>query len=259
MRFVYVFMLSMMALPVWADLQTDMINDKLDRLDREMTLLQKKVYGSPAAAKRAEDGDGNLNDLYNQIDEQSKLITDLTRKVEELSFETEQLKEQLHKINSDVDIRFQEMAKQPEKPVEKKTSKTEKSDKKESDKEAYDKAYQLLVKGKYAESEKALSEFLKKYPDSSLAGNANYWLGETYYVRGQYEVAVGIFSDGLTKYEKSAKAPDNLLKLGLTMAQLKKKTEACGFFKLLPEKFPKASSTLKQRAKQESKKLSCQP
>jgi len=248
-------MASVVALPVFADLQTDMINDKLDRLDREMTLLQKKVYGAPGSVKRSDDGDGNLNEVYNQIEEQSKLITDLTQKVEELSFETDKLKEQLQKINADVDMRFQEISKPQEKP----TSKTDKSDKKISDKEAYDKAYQLLVKGKYAESEQALSEFLKKYPDSSLAGNANYWLGETYYVRGQYEVAAGIFSDGLTKYEKSAKAPDNLLKLGLTMAQLKKNTEACGFFKLLPTKFPKASSTLKQRAKQESKKLSCQP
>ena len=117
-----------------------------------------------------------------------------------------------------------------------------------SDKEAYDNAYALLVKTKYPEAEQAFTAFLKDYPDSKLVGNANYWLGETYYVRGQYDVAAGIFSDGLTKYEASPKAADNLLKLGLTMAKLEKKKEACGFLTLLPQKYPKANQTLKQRA-----------
>ena len=59
------------------------------------------------------------------------------------------------------------------------------------------------------------------------------------------------------KYEKSTKAPDNLLKLGLTMEKLDKKDEACGFLKLMPEQFPKAGDTLKKRAEQEAKKLAC--
>lgn len=238
---------------VRADLQSDMMNDRLDRLDREMTLIQKKIYASgnavPSTGNAAEIS--NVSDLYTQVEEQNKVIADLTRKIEELSHEQEVLQSRFNQMQQDVDFRFREKEKSNQPDSNKK------SDAKPSDQEAYDKAYKLLVKTKYAEAEQAFSAFLKDYPDSKLVGNANYWLGESFYVRGQYEVAAGIFSDGLTKYEKSAKAPDNLLKLGLTMAQLNKKEEACGFLALLPEQFPKAGHTLKQRAAQEAKKLSC--
>ena len=244
------------AMPALADLQSDMINDKLDRLDREMTLLQKRVYSSakdpnmPASEGAAPTE--NLSEIYTQLEEQNRTIAELTRKVEELTHAQDVLKTDLQKMRADTDIRFQETQKTPPSPP-----KSKPQGKKISDKEAYDNAYNLLMKAKYPEAEKAFTAFLKDYPDSKLAGNANYWLGETYYVRGQYEVAAGVFSDGLTKYEKSAKAPDNMLKLGLTMANLKKKEEACGFLKLMPEQFPKADETLKNRAKQEAKKLSC--
>ncbi|MDY6407571.1 MAG: tol-pal system protein YbgF, partial [Pseudomonadota bacterium] len=201
-------------------------------------------------ALTTEGGAPNLSELYLQLEEQNQTISDLTRKVEELTHAQDVLKEQLFKMQADTDLRFQEANKpsqsNPQPPPSPKT-----------DKEAYDAAYNLLIKAKYPEAERAFTAFLRDYPNSSLAGNANYWLGETYYVRGEYQVAAGIFSDGLTKYEKSTKAPDNLLKLGLTMANLKEKDEACGFFKLMPEQFPKANETLKQRAKQEAKKLAC--
>ena len=255
MKHLFLCLLLLIAGSAYADLQSDMINDRLDRLDREMTLLQKKVYAvsrdpnTPASVpvKSTE----NLAELYTQLDEQAQTIADLTRKVEELTHAQDTLRSDFQKMRADTDIRFQENTKVPPPPQTKPT------DKKLSDKEAYDNAYNLLMKAKYPEAEKAFLSFLETYPKSDLAGNANYWLGETYYVRAQYEVAAGIFSDGLTKYKNSTKAPDNLLKLGLTMANLNKKDEACGFFKLMPEQFPKASTTLKQRAEQEAKKLAC--
>ena len=245
--------LVIMTFPAFADLQTDMINDRLDRLDREMTLMQKKIYTPiKISSDNSEGAIPNLSDVYAQLEEQNQTISDLTRKVEELMHAQDVLREQLEKMRVDTDLRFEEQ----KAPSPKKTDvKTE--NKKKTDKEVYDAAYNLLIKAKYPEAEKAFTAFLKNYPNSTLVGNANYWLGETHYVRGQYEIAAGIFSDGLTKYEKSTKAPDNLLKLGLTMAKLQKKDEACGFFKLMPEQFPTANTTLKQRAEQEAKKLAC--
>ena len=246
--------LILVALPAGADLQTDMMNDRLDRLDREMTLLQKKVYAAEpttvaSPALEVSPSASAIDELSAQLDEQNKVITELTQKVEELTHAQAVLSEKLQHLNDDVDVRFQEQ--KPAQPAPKEQAK------KLSDRDAYDAAYDLLIKTKYAEAEKAFSAFLTDYPNSDLVGNANYWLGETYYVRGQYETAAGVFSDGLTKYEKSSKAPDNLLKLGLTMANMGKKDEACGFLKLMPEKFPKASDTLTQRAAQEAQKLAC--
>ncbi len=261
-------LLLSVACPAWADLQMDMMNDKIDRLDREMTLLQKKVYESGTVLNRRQTSlskedpvsSEGLSDLYGQLDAQNNVIAELTRKTEELSFAVAELKEQIRKMNADIDMRFQTLPTTLTVPegtpsVPRKKPDIQKIE--NADKSAYDAAYDLLKKGKYAEAEKAFSTFIKDYPNSTLAGNANYWLGETYYVRGQYEVAAGVFSDGLTQYEQNSKAPDNLLKLGMTMAQLGKKNEACGFLSLLPEKFPKASDTLKKRAATEAQKLVC--
>lgn len=239
----------MLALPAVADLQADMINDRLDRLDREMTLMQKKVYTEVRPVSAAVDGGTDFGELYAQLDAQNQALAEMTRKMEEIAHEQENLKAELSLLKEDLAVRFREQEPKVTAPMP--------PSKKPSDKEAYDRAYNLLVKTKYEEAEKALRDFIAEYPESSYVGNANYWLGETYYVRGQYEVAAGIFSDGLTKYESSPKAPDNLLKLGLSMAQLNKKAEACGFLTLLPEKYPKANQTLKKRAEQEAKKLSC--
>lgn len=266
-RLIGIIMVLCVVCPARADLQTDMMNDKIERLDREMTLLQKKVYEADNMSRRrrgsTEDhsvsSDG-LSELYGQLDAQNTVIADLTRRTEELSFAVAELKEQIRKMNADIDMRFQTLPAPvtivpgaPAVPQKKPDMRRIENE----DKEAYDAAYDLLKKGKYAEAEKAFTVFMRDYPESTLAGNANYWLGETYYARGQYEVAAGIFSDGLTQYAKSSKAPDNLLKLGMTMAQLKKKDEACGFLTLLPEQFPKASDTLKKRAEAEARKLAC--
>ena len=115
----------------------------------------------------------------------------------------------------------------------------------------------MLKQLKYEEAEEALQAFLKDYPEHELAGNAQYWLGETYYVRGQYEPAAVAFATGFKNYKNNTKAPDNLLKLGLSMQQLGKKKEACTAFKNLKTKFPKASDVLLSRAAKESDKLGC--
>src|SRR5690606_27427724 len=91
----------------------------------------------------------------------------------------------------------------------------------------YDAAFQALREQRYERAEAAFKEFLNRYSDDALAGNAQYWLGETYYVRGNYQESAKVFAHGFQKYPKSSKAPDNLLKLGLSLAQNKKTKEAC--------------------------------
>ena len=85
-----------------------------------------------------------------------------------------------------------------------------------------------------------MRNFIQAHPDHELSGNAQYWLGETYYVRKNYEDAVVAYLEGYQKYPKNQKAPDNLLKLGMSLANLGKKQEACATFTQLRQKFPKA-------------------
>lgn len=121
----------------------------------------------------------------------------------------------------------------------------------------YDAAFQALREQKYDRAESGFKSFMSKYPNDQLAGNAQYWLGETYYVRGNYPEAAKSFAQGYQKYPKSTKAPDNLLKLGLSLSQQNKKQEACITLQQLNKQYGNAAAVIKQRAEDESKKLNC--
>ncbi|MFN4281020.1 MAG: tol-pal system protein YbgF [Alphaproteobacteria bacterium] len=123
--------------------------------------------------------------------------------------------------------------------------------------EQYKYAFGLLSRADYAGAERALSAFVDKHPTHSLAGNAQYWLGESFYARNDFNAAARAFAIGYQKYPKSAKAPDNLLKLGLSLGNLNKPKEACQSYALLRKDFPKAPAEILRRADGEQKRLRC--
>jgi tol-pal system protein YbgF len=123
--------------------------------------------------------------------------------------------------------------------------------------EQYNYATAFLSKSDWAGAEKALSAFIGAHPKDPLAGNAQYWLGESHYVRGDFNSAAHAFAKGYKDYPKSAKGPDNLLKLGLSLANLKKTDSACTTFGRMNKDFPKASAAIKSRVAAERKKLRC--
>lgn len=127
-----------------------------------------------------------------------------------------------------------------------------------SPKDQYDFAISLIFKDQdYPQAERALKEFIGKNGTHALAGNANYWLGETFYGRKDYQQSAFAFAEAFQKYPKSAKAPDSLYKLGLSLAQLNKTKEACTAFGRLTENFPNADATLKSRVRHEQRRLAC--
>ena len=123
--------------------------------------------------------------------------------------------------------------------------------------EQYDYAFGLLRQNEYDKAEQALSSFIKQHGDSPLAGNAQYWLGETYYARGKYKEAAVAFAEGVQKFPKSGKGPDNLLKLGMSLAQLNQVRDACVALGQLGTQYPDAAGTVKTRAQQERARLKC--
>jgi tol-pal system protein YbgF len=122
----------------------------------------------------------------------------------------------------------------------------------------YDFARSLLFKTDYVKAARAFEEFLQAHPKNPLATNARYWLGETHYVRHDYRQAARIFLVGFQKAPKGAKAPDTLLKLGMSLVGLKKKTEACATFDKLARDFPNASNTIRRKLGGERKRAGCQ-
>jgi len=123
--------------------------------------------------------------------------------------------------------------------------------------EQYNYAFGKLREADYPAAEQALRGFVQRYPNDALAGNAQYWLGETYYVRKDYNNAAATFAEGYRKYPQSGKAADNLLKLGMSLGNIGQKKEACLTFNQLAHDFPKASSNITERATQEKQRLGC--
>ncbi len=123
--------------------------------------------------------------------------------------------------------------------------------------EQYKHAFTYLQKQDFASAELALSTFLERHPTSPLAGNAMYWLGETYYVRKDFANAAKTFATGYTEYSGSSKTADNLLKLGFSLARMDRKEDACVTFDQLKADFPNASANIKRRAETERQRIGC--
>jgi tol-pal system protein YbgF len=125
-------------------------------------------------------------------------------------------------------------------------------------KQAYETAYGYLLQRDYGSAETAFNDFLQKFPNDSLSGNAQYWLGETYFVRGQYKAAAGAFLKGYQTYGQGGKAADSLLKLAMSLDRLGQKDAACSSFSELSAKFPTAPQSVKARAQSERQRIGCQ-
>jgi tol-pal system protein YbgF len=106
------------------------------------------------------------------------------------------------------------------------------------DQEAYARAFDTLKGGDYATAITQLRDFQKTYPQSELLDNAQYWLGEAYYVTRDYERAAGAFRAVGERWPDSRKAPDALLKLGYTLQEQKRLPEARATLAQVVQRYP---------------------
>jgi tol-pal system protein YbgF len=106
----------------------------------------------------------------------------------------------------------------------------------------YGQAFDALKAGSYSIAITGFKDFLHTYPTSSLADNAQYWLGEAYYVSHDYDSAAGAFRTVLKKYPDSRKAPDAMLKLGYTQLEQKQYPAARATLDEVTKKYPGTDS-----------------
>ena len=127
----------------------------------------------------------------------------------------------------------------------------------DSPEKQYEFATSFLKVGDYNTAERALKEFVQTNPNHELAGNAQYWFAETFRIRQLYVDAASAYLEGYQKYPKSEKAPDNLLKLGVSLVQIGEKDQGCMMITSLEKEYPDASQSILQKAKYEEKKFEC--
>lgn len=108
----------------------------------------------------------------------------------------------------------------------------------EDEKAAYDRAFQALKELRYADAAQLFQEFLDGYPNSEYADNAQYWLGESYYVTRNYDIALEAFKNLLANYPDSSKVADALLKIGYTHYELKQWDQARAALTQVEQDYP---------------------
>jgi len=209
--------------------QTASLQDRLDRLESGVEALGGRVEVAQAypgnsytRGQTAEIQPSLAADFEVRLQKLERALSELTGRYEEATYQISQMKDRLERVNSDIDFRLKELeskgggaasdpfggpakpsaaapapasstAKAPEKvadkPAEKQTAAVAPLPANSTPEKQYEHAFELLRQSDYDKAEKAFSDFLAKNKSHQLAGNAQYWLGETYYVRNKFQDA----------------------------------------------------------------------
>ncbi len=118
------------------------------------------------------------------------------------------------------------------------------------------KSEKSLLQLQYGDAEQGFKDFVAKFPEHNLAGSAEFKLGETYWAQQDYASAAQAYMTSYKQWPKGRRAPDSLLKLGLSMARLDKKDQACSLLGSVDTEYPNAVE-VKKRAQAEAKREGC--
>lgn len=121
----------------------------------------------------------------------------------------------------------------------------------------FDTAYASFTQKQYDQAEMGFRRFLQSNPRDKLVPEATFWLGETYLQRSRYREAAEQFLNVTAEHPDTAKAPDALLRLGISLNGLGAKDRACAVFVELDRKYPQASAPVRQASEREQKRIKC--
>jgi tol-pal system protein YbgF len=271
----FVMLLCFYALPVVA--QDATLMQRLDKAERDLFALRQQVYqgNPPSDTSQSLNGDSfNIIDSrLSTLEEQLRTMTGTQENLEYRLNLNEKHTLELEKaleVEKQLRIEKEKLAALPKQPAAAQSPATVASTKTPDTAfnksttltvnkahDDYGKAYQFLKEEKYADAEKGFAAFLKEYPNDPLASNAQYWYGESFYVRKNYTKSGEAFLTGYEKFPKTSKGPDFLLKLGLSLSHLKSTEEACQAFARMKIEYPFAEKSILSRAESEQKSLGC--
>jgi tol-pal system protein YbgF len=121
----------------------------------------------------------------------------------------------------------------------------------------YKKAYEHILSGEYPSAESAFRAHIKDYPADPQTADARYWLGESLIGQERYRDAAEVLLKAQKEFPKSKKAPDMLLKLGVSLSALDNKDVACATFAQVSKKYPRAAPAVVERVAAEQAKAGC--
>jgi tol-pal system protein YbgF len=256
-------------------------SQRLTAIEKQLNALQRQLFTpgsrfqsgensnnstSPAAMNVPTGSEGALiADINIRISELETQLRQMTGQLEEANFKIQNLTGQLEAMQKDNEFRFNEIEGRGT-PIGGGVPATTtaaggatalppivSATQMNTAKQKYDYAYGLVSNAQYDQAEISFRDFLSEYPEDELAGNAQYWLGQTFYARGNYDDATRTFLEGLNKYRESSKAPAYLLKVGMSLNLLGEKTAACEVYRELNSLYPDSSENRRLRPAEERK------
>jgi tol-pal system protein YbgF len=126
-----------------------------------------------------------------------------------------------------------------------------------SSKDMFDAGRGALDRAEYAQAETSFKDFIKAHPKDKLVPEATYGLGESYFARQKHTEAAEQYLNLTTKYGKSARAPEGMLKLGMSLRALGSIQEACATLNEVLRRYPNANAGVKAAVTRESSRAKC--
>ena len=246
----------------------------VDNLREDLEVLQRQMYREQSNVPA-----GKSSDILVRMSDFEEQMRNMNGKIEELEYKIKTLNDRLDMVNKDVDVRIKMIEGKPINGGAGTKAKTAKFDAPKAENapkslvgdsikggdlapvegqdvnKIYQEGLEAFNAGNTAKAEQNFNLILDRFSTDKLAANAQYWLGEVYYSQKNYAKAAVAFGKGYEKYKDGAKGAESLYKLGMSMNQLNKKTEACTALTNVAEEFPKADKSLLAKAKAEADKL----
>ncbi len=201
----------------------------------------------------------DINELRDQTRSNTEAITNLTSRVDRLSQTVSQNTVEIEKLKTGKtsESKPHTYTQQPQNPQELKREGKEEVTVPQNDKQLYQYALDLYFKGNIEESRKYFVEFLKKYPDSDLYGNAVFWAGQTFYAEKKYKDAIDVWTILLQKCDEGKikrciKYPDAMLKIGYSYIELGDVEKGKKYLQDLIQKYPDTEAAALAKKKLEA-------
>ncbi|KFZ31425.1 hypothetical protein IDSA_01510 [Pseudidiomarina salinarum] len=187
--------------------------------------------------------------LLDQMNTLQNEVAELRGRTEEHAHQLEQILLRQREIYQEIDRRLAAQPTMPTVATEGSASGSQGYSTDVSENDAYDRAIKLVLEDKrYDAAIPAFQQFLERFPDSTYAANAHYWLGQLLFADGKYDAAKKEFNTVVENFPDSNKRGDCLLKLGIIAQQQDQPQQARSYFqKVLNEYSGSTEATLAQK------------
>ena len=228
--------------------QVDDLRSRLDRNAAEIRALQDQVKALADLVRQAFSGQSEIQESLRAVPAQYQ---DIVRKLDHLTIEVQRVSSEVARTlpPATVAAAAGEAGKPAAQPPAKAPATETKAPPKTapspvvpvptmSPQEAYSVAYNDYLKGNYELAIESFKLYRQQFPDSPLADNALYWIGECRYSQRKFEEAIDAFDELIVAYPQGDKGAAAHLKKGLSFIELGRKPEALAALKILVAKYP---------------------